>query len=376
MVRARPAGPAEALARAALDRALRMRRGERLVIESWNHALPWARALVVGAHRRGVTPTLVLRDEEAYFESLAGVGATAVAVALGRERREADAVVRLEGPEAFPRLLGLPVDDLDRLRRATGRAARPRAPHSRVLRLRVADVTAPAAERFGVDLDRWQEEVLRASGVDPSVLAASGRYLSRRLRPRTKIRIRHPNGTDLSLALSRRAAWIETGVPRSGGSAELPAGRWVASVEVGSAHGEFETNRASFDRFAAEPVALHGRLEFGDGRLRAFEGDRATQAFAAFVRTGKGRVRPLALAVGLNPEVRRAPEILDLAAGTVSLVVGDPPGRSTGRLPRFVLLASLAGADLSTDDGPVLVRGALDTPRGASVRRGADRRAR
>ncbi len=373
MPRRRPELPAEALARAALDRALRVRRGERLTVESWNHALPWARAIVVGAHRRGAIPTLVLRDEAAYFEALARVGATRLAEVLSRARPEASTVIRLDGPEAFPRLLGLPNDDLDRLLRSEGRRSHPLPPRGRTLRLRIADVTPTAAARFGVPLEAWQEEVVRASAVDPARLVASGRRLSRTLRPGREVRVRHPNGTDLVLALARRSGWIETGVPPPGGSAELPAGRWVAPVAAGSARGEIETNRASYDRFAADPVALHGRLEFDDGRLRGLEGDRASQAFAAYVRTGKGRVRPLALEIGLNPEVRRAPELLDLAAGTVTLVVGDPPGRRAARLPRLVFLASLAGADLAVDGRPVLVGGALGGP---SLSRRADRRGR
>jgi leucyl aminopeptidase (aminopeptidase T) len=375
MPRARPALPAEALARAALDRALHVRRGERLTIESWNHALPWARALVVGAHRRGVTPTLVLRDEEAYFETVAGVGVATLAAALGRERRGADAVVRLDGPEQFPRLLGLPTDELDELLRATRRATPPRSPRGRILRLRVSDATATAAARLGVDLDRWQAEVVRASSVDPVVLVASGRRLSRALRPGREIRLRHPNGTDLTLELSRGKPRVETGVPRPGGTAELPSGRWIAALAPGTAEGSFETNRPSYDRFAEDPIALHGRLDFGDGRVRGFEEDRASQAFAAFVRTGKGRVRPLAIAIGLNPEIARAPELLDLALGTVTLGVGDSPRRPTGRPPRFVFQASVAGADLSVDGRPVLRGGVLESARVTAARQRADRRA-
>ncbi len=370
MPRARPVLPAAALARAALDGALRVRRGERLTIETWNHALPWARALVVAAHRRGVTPTLVLRDEAAYFEALAGIGAGALASSARRERSTADAVVRLDGPEAFPRLLGLPTDELDRLLRAYLH----RPPRARTLRMRIADVTPVAADRLGVDFERWQEEVVRASEVEPVGLRAAGRQLSRALHPGAEIRIQHPNGSDLRLALARRAPRLEDGVPGPGGSAELPSGRWVAAVAPGTARGEFETNRPSYDRYADEPVALHGRMDFGDGRLRGFEEDRASQAFAAFVRTGKGRVRPVAIAVGLNPEIRRAPELLDRAAGTLSLLVGDPPGRSSDRPPRFQFLASLAGADVSIDGRPVIARGALPgRPAPAVKRRGGSR---
>ncbi|HTW77365.1 MAG TPA: hypothetical protein VMG14_06335 [Thermoplasmata archaeon] len=363
MARARAAAPESALARLVLDRLLPLRRGRSLAVVTWDHALPWARAIALGAFRRGLVPTVVVHDEGTFFAALAEVGPGP----LRADRREllppADGVVRLEGPAEFPRLLGLPRGWIEPLVRPLGPRRARTGPASRTVRLRIADATPAAADRYGVDLERWRSELLRASLVDPRHLTAAGRALGPRGGRPHRIRIRHANGTDLSLALAREPPILETGVPPAGGWAEVPSGRWRARVEPGSADGWFETNRASYDRYAEYPVALLGRLEFGDGRLRDFEGDRAAQAFHAFARSGKGRVRIRSVLVGLNPEADRAPETADLAAGTVTLEVGDPAPRPRDRLPRFALLASLAGAEVELDGRPWILGGALPVAR-------------
>jgi leucyl aminopeptidase (aminopeptidase T) len=372
MPRVRFAPPEDALARAALDGALSVRRGERLTVESWSHALPWARALLVAAQRRGVRPVLVLEDEESFFASLAAVGASRLQPPATEPFRNADAVIYLDGPESFPRLLGLPPMSREVVARFRSAARGSRTARTRSLRLRVADATVTAAERFDVDLGRWRSELVRASLVDPDRLALSGRALSRRLRPGRVVRVRHPNGTDLRLRLDTRAATVQDGIARPGGLAELPSGLWRARVARGSATGTFETNRVTYDRLAEAPAALLARLALEEGRVRDYEGDRSAHAFSAFVRTGRGRVRAHAIAIGLNPEVRSAPEVQPLAAGTVTLVLGDARSRRGASAPRFVLDASLAGATVEVDGRPVLVDGALPSP--AAPRRARSRR--
>ena len=65
------ARPEEALARVVLDWYLAVRPGDVVTVETWNHALAWARPFVVEARRRGAEPSLVLEDEEAFFRSVA-----------------------------------------------------------------------------------------------------------------------------------------------------------------------------------------------------------------------------------------------------------------------------------------------------------------
>jgi len=358
----------DALARAVLERNLGLRRGETLTIETWTHALPWARSFVVEARRRGARPTLIVEDESAFFRSIELLGSAAVSRASERLASSSDAHVYFGGPEAFPRLLGLPADDVERLIERPGRTRRPGRPRFRGIRLAIGDVTPTAAARYGVDLAAWQSELLRASLVDPARLEATGRSFARRLAGARQLRIRHRNGTELTLGLAARPPAVISG--RQGRRARaawdrVPSGIAIFPIRPGTADGVWETNRPAYDRFALPHTVVGGRFHFHDGRLTEFEFDRGGEGFvAAYARAGRGRERPVALTIGLNPEVRRAPEVLELGRGTLGILLGDAPNARSGTRPGFSFLATLAGAEIGVDGRPWRPRGR----RGAPVR--------
>jgi hypothetical protein len=361
MPKGTPPRAEDALARAVLERHLGLQRGETLTIETWSHALPWARSFVVEARRLGVRPTLIVEDESAFFRSIELLGSAAVSGASGLLAGAADAHVYFGGPEAFPRLLGLPANDLELLlerpsRRDGGSRVRPRG-----VRLAIGDVTPTAAARYGVDLDAWQSELLRASLVDPARLEATGRAVARRLSGARELRIRHRNGTDLRLRLAARAPAVISGRQGTGARAawdRVPSGIAVLPIRPGSAEGDWETNRPAYDRFALPNTVVGGRFHFREGRLTGFEFDRGGEGFvAAYSRAGRGRERPVALTIGLNPEIAHAPEVLELGWGTLGILLGDAPNGTPGSRPGFSFLATLAGADVYVDGVPWLRHG-------------------
>ncbi|MGI0155675.1 MAG: hypothetical protein ACREDE_06030, partial [Thermoplasmata archaeon] len=314
MRRRRPLRAEDALARAVLEQTLRVRRGESVAIEAWSHSLPWARALVVEARRRGARPTLIVEDESAFFRSLELLGGATWSGPVDGKAEGADARIYLDGPEAFPRLLGLPAADLDawQTRRERPAARSPRSRPARTVRLAIADATATAAARYGVDPIGWQNELLRASLVDPRSLEAQGRRFTRAVAGAHRVRVRHSNGTDLSFELSARPPILDVGRPRATAphrAARLPSGILLLAVREGSAEGTWEANRPSYDRFAVPPVAVGGRFEFRRGRLDEFAFDRGGGPFAAaYARAGRARERPAAMSLGLNPSISGAPE--------------------------------------------------------------------
>jgi hypothetical protein len=363
MPRRRPLPAEDALARAVLDRTLGLRRGESVTIETWSHSLPWARSFVVEARRRGAVPTLVVEDETAFFRSLSLLGHAEWSIPSGGTSTREDALVYFPGPEAFPRLLGLPPPDLDAFvdRHDGARSSLGRRPPSRTVRLGIGDVTATAAVRYGVDPVAWQNELLKASLVDPRRLERTGRRFARRVSHARRLRIRHPNGTDLTAELSHRAPTVDSGRPPRGAraaSARVPSGILLLPIRRGSAEGTWETNRPSYDRFAVPPAAVGGRFEFRRGRLTGFEFERGGAPFAnAYARAGRGRERPVALTIGLNPAISRAPESAELGLGTVGVLLGDFAHRGAGGRSEFSFLAVLAGADVDVDDRPWILRG-------------------
>lgn len=355
-------GRPDALARSVLDRYLGVRRGETVVVESWSHALPWARALVVEARRRGATPTLIVEDEAAYFQSLAAVGAAALARHPSPPPNHGGAHIYLDGPEEYERLLGVPPADRERLlaRFDVRWWSEARRLRTRAIRLAVADATPTAARRLGVDRDAWETELVRASLVDPARLAASGSRLVDALGRSVRLRVRHANGTDLVVGRSDRPPFVDAGIPDpSGGAvwAQVPSGVVIVPLRPGATAGRWETNRPSHDRFVDPPIASGGRFTFRHGRLTHVDFDRGGEPFDPAVgRSGRGRLRALALTVGVNPVISHAPGLGLLSEGALGLLIGDRPYRPSGERPGFSFVALLADADVHAD-GRAWIRG-------------------
>jgi hypothetical protein len=383
MPRRRPPRAEDALARVVLDRYLAVRRGEAVTIETWSHALNWARALVVETRRRGARPALIVEDEDAFFRSIESVGASSVPGGAGGPVGRGGAHIYLDGPEEFPRLLGLPPDARERLLARHGRAwwRTARRQRVRALRIVVGDATPTAAIRYGVDHGAWQTELLRASLVDPTRLTRSAAGISRALARARRLRIRHPNGTDLLVERSDRAPIVDAGPPDPSAGrvwGRVPSGLLIVPLRAGSVEGSWESNRPAYDRYAQPPVAIGARFSFHAGRLTEFTFDRGGAPFAAaYARAGPRRERPIALTVGLNPAVSHAPELQELGEGTLGLLLGDAPFRSDSGRPGFSFLAALAGGNVEADGRPWLSGGRLAPPAegvGPSAGGGATRR--
>jgi leucyl aminopeptidase (aminopeptidase T) len=366
VTRATRSRPEDRLAQVVLNQCLGVRRGETVTVETWDHALPWARAFVLEARRRGCEPTLVLEDEEAFFRSLARSGSRTVPSAPAAFAERSDAYVYFPGPEQFPRLLGLSTEELGAVlgRHGVGWWRAARRAGLRAARVAVAAATATAAARFGVDRDAWERELVRGSLVSPDRLARSAVDLVRRLQRARQVRLRHPNGTDLTVELLRAPPVIEDGrVDRADRRAgrlwtQIPTGVVAVPLVPGIAEGIWESNREVYNRFADPPVALGARFAFRRGRLAEYSFDRGGAAFAReYARAGRGREQAGALTFGLNPAISRAPEVSEVAAGSVSLLLGG--NRSLGgRNPsRFTYLATLAGASVELDGQPFLDEG-------------------
>ncbi len=366
MVKRRPPPAADALARLALDRFLSVRSGEAVTIEAWTHGLPWALPFVLEARRMGAEPTLVLEDEETFFRSLTGRSRRPPVQAPVGPVVSADVYVYFGGPEQFPRLFGLPAGELETVLARHGPAwwEAARRAGLRAARMAITTATETAAERYGVDVGAWRREILAASHVTPDRLRARGNRWARRLSRARTFRIRHPNGTDLTVGVRPRGMILEDGAvdreDRRRGRfwTQIPTGYLAIPIRPGEADGAWEANRPTYDRLADPPVALGARLEFTRGRLRQFAFDRGGEPFAAArAAGGPGSDRASAIVVGLNPGVDHAPELAEIARGSISLLLGNDRAVGGRNRARFEFLSTLAGATVEVDGLPWLVDG-------------------
>jgi hypothetical protein len=362
-----PIRPEEAVARNVVEGYLHIRPGDRVTIETWTHGIPLARDLVCASRRKGGATMLLVEDEEAFFRGLAAPHAAACTVRPTTAVRLSDAYIRLGGPEAFPRLFGLPRSDRERWTDRPGGPwwAAARRSGVRGAELALAGATATAAATYRVDLNSWRRELLRASAIPPARLSRPiGRILRALARAQT-VRVRHPNGTDLRLSLSPGRAWGEDG--RVGRArrftdrfwVEAPTGFVGAEARPGRTEGNWEGNRPMYDRFDRPSVAQGARFSFVDGRLSEFSFDQGGEAFAAAYARGRRDGATVAgLLFGVNPAIVRAPEVTERAVGAVSVVLGDNRRWGGGRRAPYSLVSTIVGAEVELDGREFRIDGA------------------
>ena len=360
-----PEGDDARLASSILTRSLRLRRGKSVIIETWPDNVPFAETVVVQARRLGIRPMVLYEGEAAFFETqrVAGVAdAAAISTPELAALATTDAYLYLPGPADLLRWAQLPEarrSAIDRWMTTWNRTARDRA--VRACYAYFGTPSERSAHEFGVDLDDWRRQTRAASSVDPAQFRRSARRIVQRLRSGRRVRITHPNGTELDLALAGRAPFVEDGsvddddLRRGHNWTVLPGGFVVVALDEKVADGKFVANRASAHYRGLNPGM---RWTFRGGRLASYESDDPSGVFLASYRAaGRERDRPAILSVGLNPHLHRVPMQDDQVRGMVTLFIGsndDVGGRTRGPYRDYALLE---GADVQVDGHPIVTAG-------------------
>jgi len=360
---------ADRLARGVLRQRLRVKPKENITIETYPSSLPWATGFVREARRLGARPLLLYEDERSYWTAveegragLLGSPGEHEWAALGHS----DVYIYFWGPEDLVRRRRLPEKVQGQLvafnqkwYRVAGKAG------LRGVRMGIGRVTERNARFFGVPFRRWREQVLRASMADPAALRPTAAKVAAAMENGRRVRIRHPNGTDLTLALAGRrpnqtigevtAATMKTPF---GMMANVPDATVYVAVDENTADGTFVSNRpntTAFDR----PV-VGGRFRFRAGKLVRSSFRRGGGAFrAAYRAAGAGRDRPSFLEVGLDPNVEHVPQMEENEAGAVTVGIGRNISFGGATEVDFLGYLTVAGAELSIDGRKVARGGRL-----------------
>ena len=353
------------LAKNALKKALGLRRGDSVWIETWTHGLPVGEIIATQARRLGILSSIHYRSEASLFESREG---TQSAELKGLTPAEAagiaasDGCIYLPGPEHLESFARLP----SAIRRAfTERYV----DFTRVLQqhsvpavwLCATGATEAVSRQFGVDLAQIQREAYRGSAVDPQSLQRDARRLRRPLRNGRRVTITHPNGTRLELGLLGRSPIIDDGKVDGQDIANgrvwtvIPSGYIAAPLDGQTATGRFVSNRPSRHHRGT----IRGLTwTFHDGRLVDYSVRGGSSLFEeSYRKAGRERNLPALLSVGLNPEIRDFPLAVDQEKGVVTLFIGrndDFGGDTRGQFREYALLQ---GADLLVDGRSLLKAG-------------------
>lgn len=357
----------EQIAKQVLTTSLGLKRGESVIVESWTHMLPWARAFVQEARKLGIRPMLLYEDEGTYWNSVENAKPSDIGRMSAPEMAalsKTNGYVFLWGPEDRPRLSSLPSEQNSALLAYNSdwyKAAE--KAHLRGCRIELGRATGPAAKFFGVNETMWQHSLIEGSLVDFKTLARDGARLAAKLAKGRALHITHANGTDLELKLAGRKPVLDDGIVdaedvRTGNNmTSIPGGAVYVAVDEKYAVGRVVANRTSYPSWGA---LKGGRWMFQDNRLAKFEYASGGETFAErYEKAAAGKERPGFVSIGLNPRVRDAPGLEDFERATVLFGVGANAAFGGKTKIPFQTWLGLGAAHVDVDGKAVVADGEI-----------------
>ena len=358
------------LAQRYLGDSLHVRRGENVLIETWNHTLPYAAACVVEARRRGARPLLILEEEGAWWRSLDTLPATPRWSKVGDHEWAANArsqaYVFFPGPADRPRLSGLPETVRSGLLSYNSEwYQRARRSKLRMVRSMLGYASDAQAARWGVNGVTWRNQLIQGT-IEPDLqaLAADARRAAAKLAKGKLLRITAPNGSDLTLKLRGRKPVVDDGTVdvedlKAGQNATVsPPGTVVVAIDERSAEGTAIANRPSH---LPTGRAEAGQWEMHEGHLTSAWFSEGQAGFeAAYHKAPKGHDIVSIFSLGLNPSLAPGtPQVEDQEAGAVSIAVGGNQAYGGTNACPYLAWIVLGEATVAVDGKPLCDRGKI-----------------
>jgi leucyl aminopeptidase (aminopeptidase T) len=321
------------IAELVLERNLGVKKGDQVVVHSWEHTLDAAGEFYYAARRRGANPVVEATMEDAYFRAMSELSPKQLAakndMALAMAKAE-DVDVLLAGPRDPARFKSVTYEKMtalndEPLQRKIIAAQKRRG--TRAAYVNIGQATPERARAYGIDYESWRDATLDALMVDPAEMARRAAPLIKSLRTGKEAKLRTSGGSVLRLKLAGRTPSLDDGVLRAADIrrgdrfVHLPAGTLFTAPLEYTAEG-----KASFD----VPLFSRGMLiekpwfKIEGGMLKAHGAAENAEELAALIGAQGGKETPLGvMTIGVNPAAK--PEFVDrqMALGVVGLHFRD-----------------------------------------------------
>src|SRR3990172_3097560 len=203
------------VARTAVRKSLAVKKGENVIVETWNHGLPIAKEVIYELRDVGATSLLLFEDEETYWRSLKELPKQKLGQVGSHEwaaMKEADAYVFVPGPADVARIREIGWEKYDAATAYNLKWYKNAERWGlRGVRISLGYATQQRANSYGFDWAAWQQMLVAACGADPKAIGTRGRRLEKALGTAGRVHVTAPNGTDYTFDLPGRSCEVIDG---------------------------------------------------------------------------------------------------------------------------------------------------------------------
>lgn len=372
----RETGGYPSLATQMLDTCLSVTPGDRVWIDSWDHALDLVRALESECVRIGCPRMVSVRHEETWLRSIIESSEEqlqTVSPQATTALADVDFYIFTMGPRSPIPWSSIPKEKresvsvwldtrYDRTKYAREWAILAKAHRVKMLGFEATLATPERAKSLGLNYGEWSEVMFQGCMADYKEIARRGKSLAGLLSGKGNVRVTTPSGTQLTLALDRRPLEISDGIAtdemaENGRITFLPAGALEVSVDEDSAEG-----RIVYDA----PVRLGNEvienlvIEMKNGRIYRFNATRGVKVLEGYMKKGgRDAGRFAFFGLGLNPNLRYGFTQDDKVLGGVTLGFGSNEVMGGKNVANEQWWASIANATVTVDGMAIADRGKL-----------------
>jgi aminopeptidase len=312
------------VARKVLSKSLSVKKGESIVVETWNNGLPFARRVVVEARRIGAIPMTLFEDEEAYIEGMKKGDADSLGL-MGKHEQ-----AMLSSTDAYVFIPGPPIGALSTKLERKEVAASTKYNQSwyasaakaklRGARLTFGYIDEEVARAHGKSVNAMVTHQLSAALTDFDALGKRAKATASGLQDATKVRLVTPGG-DLTFTLNGESE-VNDGVVDQ---ADISTGDNMAYIPPGYVYKQIDPSSASGTMAISPMVNLHGPikdalLEFEGGRLVRWSSKSSRSVLNKILEPLPEKSRAAGgLLIGLNPDLKYGFGQNTLVAGVVGI---------------------------------------------------------
>jgi leucyl aminopeptidase (aminopeptidase T) len=364
------------LAKEILETSLRVKSGDRVWVQTWDHAIDLATALAFECSSRALPCLVSIRDEKVWLRSIMQDSINQLRSPTSQEKAalgETDFYIFTLGPRRPVPWNSISCDKrsevsiwldtrYDKSTYAKKWARIAKANKVRMLAIEATLATLERAEAQGLDYDEWRDVMLRGCMADHKAIARRARKLAKFMQGKGKVSVTTSIGTHLTFDLARRSADVSDGISTNemaekGRVVFLPAGAIEVSVDEESAEGRVVYGLpVKLGNSVVEDLVL----EMRGGVVVSHSATNGLDALERYLKEGGRDAAGFSyFGFGLNPNLRHGFTQDDKVLGGLTIGFGGNKSLGGKNPANGQWWASITKATVELDEETLMVEGSL-----------------